>query len=272
MRRTGAVGAAMTLLWLCVRFLGAFLPGDAALFGVQIAAALLPCLLLSALPREERGEGSVALTKPSGRAWAHFFLLPLFLLFVMGLSILSAAFAGLFGIASPAPEGPLPILFLNYALAPALAEEFFFRFLLLRLFLPHGKQTAVWITAILFALIHMNLAQLPYALAAGLFLGAVAVSSGSFWIPFLFHLINNALSLLLSGAGEIAPLALLGGLALVAALFLRFRSPLVPTSPERTCAAAFLPDKATGRNLLAAAKTLLVLPALLCLVLTFLPL
>ncbi|MBR4335101.1 MAG: hypothetical protein IKP74_01475, partial [Clostridia bacterium] len=83
MQRTGTVGAAMTLLWLCVRFLGAFLPGDAALFCVQIAAALLPCLLLTALPREERGEGSVALTKPTGRAWAHFFLLPLFLLSVM---------------------------------------------------------------------------------------------------------------------------------------------------------------------------------------------
>ena len=271
MQRTGAVGSAMMLLWLCVRFFGAYLPGDAALFGTQIAAAFLPLLLLFLLPPGERGAG-VALTRPDGRGWAHFALLPLFLFTVMILSILSAALAKPLGFSPLAPEGALPILLLNYALAPAFAEEFFFRFLLLRLFLPHGKRTAVWITAILFALVHMNLAQLPYALAAGLFLGAVAVSSGSFWIPFLFHLINNALSLLLSGAGEIAPLALLGGLALVAALFLRFRSPLVPTSPERTCAAAFLPDKATGRNLLAAAKTLLILPALLCLVLTFLPL
>lgn len=272
MQRTGAVGAAMTLLWLCVRFLGAYLPGDAALFFAQIAAAALPCLLLFALPRKDRGGETVALTAPTRSAWAHFFLLPLFLFSVMATSVVSAAFAGLFGIASPAPTGSLPILLLNYALAPALAEEFFFRFLLLRLFLPHGKRTAVWITAILFALVHLNLAQLPYALAAGLFLGAVAVSSGSFWIPFCFHLVNNALSLLLSGAGEIAPLALLGALALTAALLLRFRSPLVPTSPERTSAAAFLPDRPTGRNLLAAAKTLLILPALLCLVLTFLPL
>ena len=271
MKKSGTVGAAMLLLWLCVRFFGAFLPGDAALFGAQIAAALLPMIFLLPLSREERGGETVATTLPDGRAWAHLWLLPLFLLTVMLLSVLSALFAGLFGITSPAPTGSFPILLLNYALAPAFAEEFFFRFLLLRLFLPHGKQTAVWVSAILFSLVHMNLAQLPYAFAAGLFLGAIAASSGSFWLPFLFHLANNVLSLSLSYAGEIVPLAVIGALALTAALFLRFRSPFDQTSPERTSAAAFLPDKETGRGLRAAFTTLLILPALLCLVLTFLP-
>ena len=269
MQRTGAVGGAMLLLWLLVRILGAYLPGDAAVFGVQILAALLPALLLLVLPKNERGD-ETALFPPTEKAWAHFFLLPLFLLTVMLLSILSSLFAGLFGIDPPAPEGPLPILFLNYALAPAISEEFFFRFLLFRLFLPYGKKTAVFVTAILFALVHVNLAQLPYALAAGLFLGALAASSGSFWIPFLFHLVNNALSLLLSRTGEIAPLAVIGALALIAALFLRFRSPFKEDSPERTTAAAFLPDKETGRGLRSAFTSFLVLPALLCLVLTFL--
>ena len=271
MQRTGAVGSAMMLLWLCVRFFGAYLPGDAAVFGTQIAAAFLPLLLLFLLPPGERGAG-VALTRPDGRGWAHFALLPLFLFTVMILSILSAALAKPLGFSPLAPEGALPILLLNYALAPAFAEEFFFRFLLLRLFLPHGKQAAVWITAILFALAHLNLAQLPYALAAGLFLGAVAASSESFWIPFLFHLLNNALSLLLSRCGEPIPFAVIGALALTAALLLRFRSPLVKESPERTTAAAFLPDRAAGKTLGSAGTTLLILPALLCLVLTFLPL
>ncbi len=271
MQRTGAVGGAMLLLWLLARILGAYLPGDAAVFGVQILAALLPAPLLLVLPKNERGD-ETALFPPTEKAWAHFFLLPLFLLTVMLLSILSSLFAGLFGIDPPAPEGPLPILFLNYALAPAISEEFFFRFLLFRLFLPYGKKTAVFVTAILFALVHVNLAQLPYALAAGLFLGALAASSGSFWIPFLFHLVNNALSLLLSRTGEIAPLAVIGALALIAALFLRFRSPFKEDSPERTTAAAVLPDKETGRGLRSAFTSFLILPALLCLVLTFLPL
>ena len=271
MQRTGAVGGAMLLLWLLTRILGSYLPGDAAVFGVQILAALLPALLLFVLPKNERGD-ETALLPPTGRAWAHFWLLPLFLLTVMSLSILSALFAGLFGIGSPAPEGSLPILFLNYALAPAIAEEFFFRFVLFRLFLPYGKKTAVWVTAILFALVHMNLAQLPYALAAGLFLGALAGSSGSLWIPFLFHLVNNTLSLLLSQTGEIAPLAVIGFLALTAALFLHFRSPFQEDSPERTTAAAFLPDKDSARGLRSAFTTFLILPALFCLVLTFLPL
>lgn len=272
MQRTGAIGAATLLLWLCVRFLGAYLPGETAFFIVQIIAGTSPLLLLIPLSREERGEGVITLSAPTRRAWTHFSLLPLFLLTVMLLSILSAALSKPLGFSSPSPDGSLPLLLLNYALAPAFAEEFFFRFLFLRLFLPHGKQTAVWITAILFALVHMNPSQFPYALGAGLFLGAVSASSGSFWIPLLFHLINNALSLLLSRSGEIVPLAVLGALALTAALILRFRSPLDKDAPERTAAAAFLPDKTTGRNLGALLSSLLILPVLLCLVLTFLPL
>ena len=271
MQRTGTVGGAMLLLWLLTRILGAYLPGDAAVFGVQILAALLPAPLLLSLPKSERGD-ETALLPPTEKAWAHFSLLPLFLLTVMLLSVLSTLFARLFGIDPPAPEGPFPILFLNYALAPSLAEEFFFRFLLFRLFLPYGKKTAVFVTAILFALVHMNLAQLPYALAAGLFLGALAGSSGSLWIPFLFHLVNNTLSLLLSQTGEIAPLAVIGFLALTAALFLHFRSPFQEDSPERETAAAFLPDKDSAHGLRSAFTSLLILPALFCLVLTFLPL
>ena len=272
MQKTGAVGAATVLLYLVARFLGALLPGDFAEFSVQILAALLPLLLLIPLSREERGEGTVTFSPPSKRAWEHLCLLPLFLLTVMVFSFFSAMAASLFGISAPEPEGSLPILFLNYALAPAFAEEFFFRFLLLRLFAPYGKRTAVWVTAILFALVHMNLAQIPYALAGGLFLGAIAASSGSFWLPFLFHFCNNALSLLLLRADGTAALATLGFLTLSSALRLHFRSSPSKDLPERTSAAALLPDRETGKALRGFGTTLLIAPALLCLVLTFLPL
>lgn len=272
MQKTGALGAAMLLLYLVVRFFGALLPGVAAEFFVQIFAAIAPLLLLIPLSREERGEGTVTLLPPTKRAWAHLILLPLFLVTVMLFSFLSALFASLFGAASPEPVGSLPILYLNYALAPAFAEEFFFRYLLLRVLTPYGKQAAVWTSAILFALVHVNLAQIPYAFAAGLFLGAVAASSGSFWLPFLFHFVNNAVSLGLMRSGNFAALVLFGLLALLSALLLIFRAHLPEDAPERTTAAAFFPDRETKKALGGFCSTLLVFPALLCLVLTFIAL
>lgn len=68
MQRTGAIGAAMLLLWLIVRFSGAYLPGDAAIFGVQTVAALAPLLLLIPLSREKRGEGTVSLSASARRS------------------------------------------------------------------------------------------------------------------------------------------------------------------------------------------------------------
>ena len=51
-----------------------------------------------------------------------------------------------------------------------------------------------------------------------------------------------------------------------------FRSQRLPASLVCRAAAAFLPDRAAGKTLGSAGTTLLILPALLCLVLTFLPL
>lgn len=190
MQKTGAVGAAAIFLFFAARILGGMIPGVAGDFLSQILSAGIPALLLLFFPKVELPR----VTLPDRRGWAHFLYLPLFLLTVLVFSVLSSIFAGLFGVTAPEATGTLPVEFLNYVLAPALAEEFFFRFLLLRLFLPYGKSTAVWLSSILFALIHLNLAQIPYAFAAGLFLGALALSSESIWIPFLFHFTNNALS------------------------------------------------------------------------------
>ena len=270
MQKTGAVGAAAILFYFVARVLGSTVPGAAAEFFSQILSAGLPLLLL--LLPAVRTEPLPHVSLPDKRGWTHLIYLPIFLLVVLLASYLSTLLAGLFGITAPEVSGTPVTLFFNYALAPALAEEFFFRFLLLRLFLPYGKTTAIWLSSILFALFHMNLAQIPYAFAAGLFLGTVALSAGSIWIPILFHLVNNSLSLVSTFGGPPLSLALIGLIALSSALSLRAVRKRGPGDDlSRDLLALVKPTRETGQALAGFSRTLLVVVALLCIVLSFLP-
>lgn len=86
-------------------------------------------------------------------------------------------------------------------LAP-VTEELMFRRLILRRLLPWGDRFAVTASALLFALIHGNLSQIPYAFLVGLLLGTVAVYTGSVVPTILIHAFVNLLgSGLLLGLG-----------------------------------------------------------------------
>jgi hypothetical protein len=79
---------------------------------------------------------------------------------------------------------------------PAFSEELLFRSVILSNLKPYGKGTAIIFSALLFGLMHMNAAQLLYATAAGLVLGAVYVSTGSLWLCILIHFANNLFGIL----------------------------------------------------------------------------
>ncbi len=138
-------------------------------------------------------------------------LLLLFPLFLFINTLSSLATGWLFTALSlpmtpvlPNPSIPLALLF--DVLFAALCEEVFCRGILYKLLRPLGAGTAILATATVFALMHANPYQLFYALLAGLFLGLIREASGSFLLPFLFHLGNNLVSFLL---GEVDPLIFL---------------------------------------------------------------
>ena len=194
--------------------------------------------------------------------------LPLFFL----LPFLSLSFAGLFGLfvpQAPAPSLPLWQALLFSALLPALVEELLFRHLLLFSFRSeNGKYGgSILLSALLFSLLHANFYQMPYVFVAGLLLGAAALIGGSVLLPFVLHLWNNLLSLLLVPLVDFWVLfALLGILSLLSLslffLLLRKKTLSFPSVLQEA-----VKDKKGRKTLLA---TALRSPLWLCLALSLL--
>ena len=87
---------------------------------------------------------------------------------------------------------PIGAFFALVVVAP-VTEELLFRGIILRGFLAnYGQRTAIVLSALLFAVIHVNPWQLLPAFAAGLILAWLAVETGSL-VPCIFaHAVNNS--------------------------------------------------------------------------------
>lgn len=130
----------------------------------------------------------------------------------------------------------IPLLLLGLlavGVVPAICEELFFRGLIQRSFEEElAPRTAIWITALLFAIIHMQPILLIPLTGLGLLLGYLAWRSGSILPAIFLHLLFNttqflAANLLLTEgesqavpgnpdlAGGLAGLLLIGGATLI---------------------------------------------------------
>lgn len=83
---------------------------------------------------------------------------------------------------------------LRHAMLPAILEEALFRYLPMRLLLPHSRRYTVLISAFFFALIHHDLFTIPYAFAAGVIFMVIDVALDSVIPSIIIHFINNAIS------------------------------------------------------------------------------
>ena len=86
---------------------------------------------------------------------------------------------------------------LIFAVLPALLEEMVFRGYVLRTLRPYGDRTAILVSSLLFALMHGNVLQVPFAFIVGLVLGYVAVQTDNIWLAVVIHFGNNAMSTVL---------------------------------------------------------------------------
>ena len=95
-----------------------------------------------------------------------------------------------------ADPGSTVLLFGGLALAPAIAEEFLFRGLVLGALRERFQALpAVIVSALLFALFHLNIYQVPTAFVVGIVLAVLTLFSGSIWPAVLLHLLHNGLAL-----------------------------------------------------------------------------
>ena len=77
-----------------------------------------------------------------------------------------------------------------------LLEELFFRGILFQKVRKYGDVPAIFLTAILFALFHMNFVQLPGPLLFGIAIGIVFSKTNSLWLCWMIHALNNFLAVL----------------------------------------------------------------------------
>jgi membrane protease YdiL (CAAX protease family) len=92
-------------------------------------------------------------------------------------------------------------LLLNLAVvaaAAALAEEFFFRGALQRILEQRvsGHHAVIWITAIIFSLVHLQFYGFVPRMLLGAYLGYLLYWSKCIWLPVLAHFTNNAMAVI----------------------------------------------------------------------------
>lgn len=75
-----------------------------------------------------------------------------------------------------------------------LMEEFLFRGVIMRSLLRYGSGFAIVMTSVLFAMLHGNLAQIPFAFTVGLALGYFAYRMDSVWVSVILHSLINGTS------------------------------------------------------------------------------
>lgn len=135
-------------------------------------------------------------------------------------------------------------LFITVSLAPAFCEELLFRGVIYGNLRPYGVPLAVTVSALLFALMHGNIAQTFYTFVAGVVMALCYELSGSIWSSTFLHLFNNlsacVAQILLARLGEGAEMLLYvidlsvmvagTAAALALLLFFRHRKPDPPQS------------------------------------------
>ncbi len=80
------------------------------------------------------------------------------------------------------------------ALIPGIAEEFFFRGLILKGYEEFGSKKAVLISALLFGMFHFNVQNFIGPFFLGLIFGYMVIRTNSIYPAIASHFINNALS------------------------------------------------------------------------------
>lgn len=97
------------------------------------------------------------------------------------------------------PADPLAAMLyvVNSVALPSLIEEYVNRGVILGSLRPFGDRFAIVTSAVLFALLHRNMVQIPNAFLLGLVLGYFVVKTNSIWTGVAIHFVNNGLAVLL---------------------------------------------------------------------------
>ncbi len=166
----------------------------------QIIYVFLPfALVFSLYDREDRNSVDI-FELPKSK---ELFVFSVFTgLMICSLGDRATSFASVFieaaGVSFEQPEGldvntPLgyALQIVSYSVVPALVEEFAMRGVVMQPLRKYGDRFAIVTSAVLFAALHGNMVQIPFAFIAGLSLGYFAVVTNSIWTSVAIHFLNN---------------------------------------------------------------------------------
>jgi len=91
------------------------------------------------------------------------------------------------------------------ALLPGIVEEVMFRGYFIKAFREKGIWNSIIISAILFAILHLDIFRFIPVAILGVWLGYILLKTGSIIIPILAHAANNALALFIARYGDSIP-------------------------------------------------------------------
>ena len=187
---------------------------------IGLGAIVLTLVFLLKVTRLKTKDLRIMLPAP----WSPGLCLPVFLGVANLANLAGALINRLTG--SPATSEMLPsggpellMQFLALCVMPAIAEELLFRGAFQGLMRPCGSAAAIFAPALLFGVLHLDLAQGLTAFACGVFLGWLAERSGSILPGMLLHLVNNALAFLTIYLRYYAPAEVSFGVELFILLF-----------------------------------------------------
>lgn len=89
-----------------------------------------------------------------------------------------------------------PLGWLTIGIAGPIVEEFVFRESVLGYMLRHQVKpwTAIILSAFIFGIIHLNPAQIPFAIGIGLVLGVIYYKTGNIVLTSIIHIVNNSVA------------------------------------------------------------------------------
>lgn len=130
----------------------------------------------------------------------------------IAVSTVFSGIIGLFGYSQPitgTSSGYTPLFpdwlsflieVISVALLPAICEEFLHRGILLQGTYKIGVKKAIFISSILFGLVHFNINQFFYAFVLGLLMSLVAIVARSIYPAMIIHFVNNFISIYIDAA------------------------------------------------------------------------
>lgn len=98
----------------------------------------------------------------------------------------------------PMAEGVSGIIltFFRVAITAAVVEEIALRGYVMGTLRFYGDSFAIAVSSVVFAAMHGNMVQAPFALMAGFALGYLSVKTGTIWTGIIIHALNNSLSII----------------------------------------------------------------------------